>query len=207
MIQTILVTSAEVTSKAYVALVLDSVYIGIFFTLLYLIIQPITGMFVNPSIVLNFLFVGKLSITRAVLIIIAEILGATVGAGLVALSYPEKTGVYSGLNLVPANRTWYNAFIAELVGGFIFNISINGHLDSDFGVSSKVGSVSVGISLAFLVYIIAPISSGSLNPARSIGPAFIQGKFKDLWIFTLAPSIGGILAGQAWTRLLKYPID
>lgn len=48
----------------------------------------------------------------------------------------------------------------------------------------------------------SPVSGGSMNPARSLGPAILSWKFKDIWIYILAPS-GGAVAGALMFRFLR----
>ncbi|KAL9691870.1 hypothetical protein QQ045_012297 [Rhodiola kirilowii] len=74
-----------------------------------------------------------------------------------------------------------------------------------YGIGHLSGIV-VGIGIALAVLITGPVSGGSLNPARSLGPAIVSGKFTDVWIYIVAPCAGAI-SGAMTYRLLRLRGD
>ena len=63
--------------------------------------------------------------------------------------------------------------------------------------------VAIGLGLTLIHLISIPITNTSVNPARSTGPALIQGgvALQQLWMFWVAPLIGGVLGGLAYRAL------
>ena len=72
----------------------------------------------------------------------------------------------------------------------ILNVTSDDHGNSDFA------GLVIGITLAFLIIVALNLTGGSLNPARSIGPALFAGgsAVSHLWVYIVAPEIGAILA-------------
>jgi len=64
--------------------------------------------------------------------------------------------------------------------------------------------ISIGLSLVLIHLVGIPITGTSVNPARSLGPAVIVGgtALSQLWLFWVAPIIGGLLAAVVW-RIIK----
>lgn len=94
------------------------------------------------------------------------------------------------------------AFIAEVVLTFIFLLVV-------FGATSEnapkgFAGVAIGLSLTLVHLVGIPITGTSVNPARSLGPAVIVGgtALSQLWLFWVAPIIGGLLAAAVW-KILK----
>jgi aquaporin Z len=79
-----------------------------------------------------------------------------------------------------------------------------------FGSTSKnapqgFAGISIGLSLTLIHIVGIPITGTSVNPARSLGPAvFVQGEaLTQLWLFWVAPIIGGIIAAIVWKYLFE----
>jgi aquaporin Z len=95
-----------------------------------------------------------------------------------------------------------SAFIAEVVLTFIFLMVI-------FGATSEnapkgFAGIAIGFSLTLIHLVGISITGTSVNPARSLGPAVFVGgtALSQLWLFIVAPIIGGLIAAAVW-KLLK----
>jgi glycerol uptake facilitator-like aquaporin len=83
---------------------------------------------------------------------------------------------------------------AEVVGTFIAMYVI---LESVCNPRTKAGNVApiaIGSAFGLLLTVLSPFSSGSFNPARSLGPAAVSGQSDDLWIWIFGPIVGALLA-------------
>jgi aquaporin Z len=83
---------------------------------------------------------------------------------------------------------------AELIGTFIVVLVI---LETACNKKSSAGGnapMVIGLAFVLVILAIAPISGASLNPARSLGPALLSTYFSHLWIYLIAPCLGGLLA-------------
>ena len=174
-------------------------------------IGGISGCHINPAISISMLVAGKLSVKDTALYVVFQCIGAVIGAGIL-YSFLAATPSFAanitslgqnGYDLQsPAKFSMLSAFIAEVVLTFIFILVIYG-ATSERAPKGFAG-IGIGLTLVMIHLVGIPIDGTSVNPARSLGPAvFIQGAaLSQLWLFWVAPIIGGIIAALVW-KLLK----
>jgi aquaporin Z len=94
-----------------------------------------------------------------------------------------------------------SGFIAEIILTFIFLLVIYGSTSEQ--VPRGFAGIPIGLSLVLIHLVGIPITGTSVNPARSLGPALIVGgtALSQLWLFWVAPIIGGLLAAALWRFL------
>lgn len=175
-------------------------------------IGHLSGCHINPAITLAMLAADKIKSKDAVIYIVVQCVGAVLAA---AVLFAIATG-QSGYDLAdnglgqngygdesPAEYTLAACFVAEVVLTFLFLIVI-------FGATNKkapkgFAGIPIGFSLVFIHLIGIPITGTSVNPARSLGPAlFVGGEaIIQLWMFWIAPIIGGVIAAVVWKYLLE----
>ena len=161
-------------------------------------IGNISGCHINPAVSIAMYVSKKLSKEDFIGYVIAQFLGSIVGAALLALFVGRDSGL--GANAL-YNGSVILSLLIEIILTFVFVLSI-------LGVTSKVENSSVagiviGLSLT-LVHILGISFTGtSVNPARSFGPALFAGgaALKCVWVFLVAPLIGGVLAALVYNFL------
>lgn len=174
-------------------------------------IGGISGCHINPAISISMLAAGKMKLKDTVIYVVMQCVGAIIAAALlygVAIGKPGYSLAYDGLGqngydlASPGGFSMVSGFIAEVVLTFIFLLVI-------FGSTSErapkgFAGISIGLSLVLIHLVGLPITGTSVNPARSLGPAVIVGgmALNQLWLFWIAPIIGGLLATALW-RLLE----
>jgi aquaporin Z len=174
-------------------------------------IGPISGCHINPAISVGMLVAGKLSMKDTVGYVIAQCIGALLGALVLSLILNGQSGFEAGEWAYGSNGwgegylgnySMQSAFIAELVFTAIFLIVIHA-VTSKLGNSTMAG-LAIGITLVLIHMVVIPVTGTSVNPARSFGPAILaQGMaLQQLWLFIVAPLAGGILGTLIW----KYGI-
>jgi aquaporin Z len=175
-------------------------------------IGNISGCHINPAITVSMLVAGKIKAKDAVAYIIAQCVGAVIASGIlliVARGLPTYSIAVNGLGQngyeaeSPAGYSLLSCLIAEIVLTALFLFVI-------FGSTSKnapqgFAGISIGLSLTLIHIVGIPITGTSVNPARSLGPAvFVQGAaLTQLWLFWVAPIIGGIIAAVVWKYLFE----
>jgi len=173
-------------------------------------IGPISGCHINPAITLAMLVAKKINGRDTVGYIIAQCVGAVIGAAIllaIASGKADYSLAGNGLGqngygaLSPHQYSLGAAFIAELVLTFLFLFVIFGatHANAPKGFAG----LAIGLTLVLIHIVGIPITGTSVNPARSLGPAVLVGgeAFTQLWLFIVAPIIGGILAALVWRAL------
>ena len=165
-------------------------------------IGNISGCHINPAVSIAMLILKKLSLKDFIGYIIAQCLGGFAGCGILALIFGGDCGF--GANAI--QDCWENgsvgaAFVVEVVLTFVFVLAIA-------GVTSKVenGAVAgivIGLSLTLVHILGIHLTGTSVNPARSLAPAIFAGgdALSQLWIFILAPLVGGALAALVYKLL------
>jgi aquaporin Z len=151
-----------------------------------------SGAHLNPAVTLAFWLLGKITSRSAVFYAVAQLAGALTGAALVlAIWGGWATNVHVGAT-VPHDGGPLAALAAEtamtfLLVSLILNFVDRPHLMAFTGAA-------VGILVAFFVFVEAPVSGASLNPARTLGPAVVGGTFTDLWVYLVGPPLGALSA-------------
>ena len=161
-------------------------------------IGNISGCHINPAVSIAMLISVKMGVKDFIGYLVAQFAGATAGAGVLMALVGKESGL--GANAL-YNGDAAISFLIEVILTFVFVIAI-------LGVTSKVENGSVvglviGLSLT-LVHILGISFTGtSVNPARSFGPAILVGgdALAGLWVFILAPLVGGALAAVVYKFL------
>ena len=159
-------------------------------------IGNVSGCHINPAVSIAMLISRKISGKDFVGYIIAQFLGAVAGAAALYLLVrdPSKLGcnaLYHGSVL--------KSFALEVVLTFVFVTAI-------LGVTSKesnghIAGLVIGGALVLVHLLGISFTGTSVNPARSFGPALIAGNLSDVWVFLLAPLVGGALAAVIYRFL------
>ncbi|HJE86127.1 MAG TPA: aquaporin [Levilactobacillus hammesii] len=156
----------------------------------------ISGGHFNPAVTTAMLINRRISGKDALWYIVAQVLGATVASAIMKL-FVGGLGLATnqlGQTDFPKISTGL-AFFVEALVTFLFllvilNVTSDRHGNGDFA------GVTIGVTLAFLIIVALNLTGGSLNPARSFGPAVFAGgsALSHLWLYILAPEVGAVLA-------------
>ncbi len=167
-------------------------------------IGPISGAHLNPAVSLGAFLSGRMSAASLVTYVIAQLVGAVIGAAVLYLIASGKTGYDIAVNGLGQNGygagylgeySLISALVFETVMTFLFVTVILGATQD--GVPAGFAGLAIGLTLAAIHLVGINVTGVSVNPARSFGPAvFVGGKaVADLWVFIAAPLAGGALAG------------
>lgn len=164
-------------------------------------IGSISGCHINPAITFGMWIAKKIDSKDAVMYMLFQIIGAFIGSGILYLI--TKDCSVMGANAVNENFSITTGVIAEVVFTFIFVLVV-------FGATSKkapagFAGIAIGLALVLIHIVCIPLTGTSVNPARSIAPAIFQGgvAFSQLWIFIVAPLVGGGIAAIVWKGILE----
>ncbi|MEO0067851.1 MAG: aquaporin Z [candidate division WOR-3 bacterium] len=174
-------------------------------------IGPISGCHINPAISVAMLVAGKQKFTETIAYIIAQCIGAILGAIVlfaIASTLPDYSLSVNGLGQngfgahSPGGYSLVAALDAEVILTTLFVLVVLGATSEK--APAGFAGVAIGLALTFIHLVGIPITGTSVNPARSLGPALIVGgpALQQVWLFILAPLVGGVLAALIW-RLLS----
>lgn len=175
-------------------------------------IGGISGCHVNPAVSFAMWLSGRMKAGEMVGYIVAQLIGATVGAGFLfcltemGVDYPyggttEISNSFLATNVLQPGATPMMALLTEGLLTFFFVLIVLGATDSRTSFT-KFGGLAIGIGLGLVNIVGIPVDNCSVNPARSFGPAvFDPTAWGDFWIMLVGPAIGAILAALAWRAL------
>ena len=161
-------------------------------------IGNISGCHINPAVSIAMLVSKKMSAKDFIGYVIFQFAGAIAGAAVLMALVGRDSGL--GANAL-YNGNAGLSFLIEVILTFVFVIAILG-VTSKEG-NSAVSGIVIGLSLT-LVHILGISFTGtSVNPARSFGPALFVGgdALSSIWVFLLAPLVGGVLAALVYKFL------
>ena len=170
------------------------------------VIGDVSGCHVNPAVSLAMLINKKLSAADFVGYVVAQVIGAIAGAGLLKVltghGIVDLTGAL-GSNGVGNAGGIGGALLIEVVLTFIFVFTILGVTSSES--KGSVAGVVIGLTLTFVHIVGIPLTGTSVNPARSIGPALFAGgeALSSVWVFVLAPLVGAAIAACVFNAVVK----
>ncbi len=160
-------------------------------------IGNISGCHINPAVSVAVLINGGMKFKDFIFYVIAQFAGAIAGAAVLGVFL----GDFSNLGANNINPGLWQSLLIEVVLTCIFVLAVLGATSKI--ENSKVAGLVIGGSLA-LVHMLGIFLTGtSVNPARSFGPALLQGgeALANYWVFLVAPMVGGILAALIWKLL------
>ena len=161
-------------------------------------IGNISGCHINPAVSIAMLCAKKMTMKDFIGYVVAQFLGAIAGAAVLNAVVKDVTKL--GTNAL-YNGDALASFIIEAILTCIFVLAI-------LGVTSKkefggAAGLVIGGALTLVHLLGINFTGTSVNPARSFGPALIAGNLGDIWVFLLAPLVGGILAAVIYGFLAK----
>jgi aquaporin Z len=170
-------------------------------------IGNISGCHINPAISVAMLVARRISVKDTIFYIIFQCLGAVLAGAIlwwIASGMPDYSLAVNGLGqngydaYSPGKFSMVSGFIAEVVFTALFLFVIFGSISKDAPLG--FAGLAIGLTLVLIHLVCIPITGTSVNPARSLGPAVFVGgaALAQLWMFWVAPLIGGILAAVIW---------
>ncbi len=167
-------------------------------------IGHVSGAHVNPAVTLGLAATNKFSWQYVPIYIGAQLVGALLGAIGVWICYGEAAREAAALAATfPTEGVGdIRALLAEILVTFILVFVIIS-VATDERAPAGVAPLAVGFALACGVFIAGPITGGSLNPARTLGPMILAGQFSAVWVYIVGPIVGAVLAALAYDRFVS----
>jgi aquaporin Z len=191
--------------------VMTALGFGLVLLVLVYAIGPISGCHVNPAVTLGFVLSRRMTRHEAIGYWIAQFVGGILGA-LVLWAVFHGSRAYSVASVGLGTDGWGahsmigmglgGAFAAEVILTFLFVLIVLA--STSHAATAGFAGIAIGLALALVHLLGIPLTGTSVNPARSLGPALIVGgdALRQLWLFIVAPLIGGALAALVSRNLI-----
>lgn len=159
-------------------------------------IGTISGAHINPAVSLAMLINGRMDFKEFIVYVVSQLVGAVAGSAILQffLSQSGESTASLGSTVLAEGLTTSGGFIIEVLLTFLFVLVI-------VTVTGKNGDphfagLIIGLTLTAIILMGGTTTGISLNPARSFGPALLEGgaALSQLWLYFLAPLLGGALA-------------
>lgn len=172
-------------------------------------ISHISGCHLNPAISIGLVAGGRFNAKELPHYIIAQVIGAILAALLIrtiASGMEGYTGELASNGFAEHSPHGYSmmaCLITEITMTAMFLFIIMGATDKR--APAGLAPLAIGFTLVLIHLISIPVTNTSVNPARSTGPALIEGgiALKQLWFFWLAPIVGAIIGAFAYKTVSK----
>ena len=183
---------------------------GLTIAVLMTALMRVSGHF-NPAVTLSFAATRRIGPIMAGIYVVAQLLGAMVAAYALKGLFPAElvTATRAGGQIVSPDISMQAAIGLEAIATFVlvfvvFGTAVDPH-------APKVGGFGVGMAVAVGTLALGPLTGGSMNPARSLGPAVATGIFEGQIVYWAGPLAGALVAGLLYEWLFLHrgiePVD
>ena len=175
-------------------------------------IGHISGCHLNPAVTVGLAAGGRFPMGQVLPYIIAQVIGAVVGAAVLYAIASGKADFSLGgfasngyADHSPGKYSLTSAAICEVVMTMMFLFVIMGATHGK--APAGFAPLAIGLALTLIHLVSIPVTNTSVNPARSTGPALFVGGWalQQLWLFWVAPLVGGALGGILYRWLSTEP--
>jgi aquaporin Z len=174
-------------------------------------IGHISGCHLNPAVSAGLVAGKRFPVSELLPYVIAQVVGGVAGAGVLYVIASGKAGFDTSSGFAsngygahsPGGYSLVACLVAEIVLTFFFLLIIMGSTDKR--APQGFAPIAIGLGLTLIHLIGIPVTNLSVNPARSTGPAIFVGGWalSQLWLFWVAPIVGGAIAGFLYNTIFK----
>lgn len=181
---------------------------GLAIAVLYMAISHISGGHINPAVTFAAMLTKRVSMMQGVATIVAQLAGAVIAA--VALGSLFSAALGGGLNTGTAGTLGSHVLATDAWKGVLMEIVLTAMVVlAYFGAgmdkrgAGATAGLAIGMAVAVSFLLGATITGGSMNPARSFGPALVGGYWTDHWVYWVGPLVGAAVAGYGYRYLFQ----
>lgn len=177
----------------------------------------ISGGHFNPAVTLGLVAGGRFALKDAPYYVVAQVLGAIAAVAVLYVVATGQPGFDQDVSTFAANGYGSHSpegfsmaagFVTETVFTALFLIVIMGATSRR--AATGFAPIAIGLALTLIHLVTIPVTNTSVNPARSTGPAlFVADSWalSQLWLFWVAPILGGLIGGALYRYILESPAD
>jgi aquaporin NIP len=156
----------------------------------------VSGAHINPAVTVGFSVAGLFSKKEVLPYVGSQLAGSFTAGFALKLLFPGNTGMGATVPTGPLLQS----FVLEIILTFLLMLVIL-HTSQGIKEIQQLAGIIIGGMVLLEILFAGPVSGGSMNPARSFGPALAAGNISTLWIYFAAPVTGACLATFVWKYL------
>ncbi|XP_031850437.1 aquaporin AQPAn.G isoform X2 [Nomia melanderi] len=165
-------------------------------------IGHVSGGHVNPAVTFGLMVIGKVSIIRGLLYVLAQSIGAIAGSGAIRALSPETMENALGVVSLSEGVTPVQGFGIEFFLAFILVLVVCGACDAAKPHSQGVAPLVIGLAVSVGHLVGVPRTGAGMNPARSLGSAVVMNMFDNHWVYWIGPILGGMAGGLVYAHAI-----
>ncbi|CAK8577432.1 unnamed protein product [Lathyrus sativus] len=159
----------------------------------------ISGAHFNPAVTISFAVYRHFPLKQVPMYIVAQLVGSVLASGTLCLLFDLDEKSFFGT--VPAGSN-AQSLVFEILASFLLMFVVSA-VSTDNRAIGELAGIAVGMTIIVDVFMAGPISGASMNPARSLGPAFVMHIYKGIWVYIIGPIIGTFLGSSAY-NLIRF---
>ncbi len=193
------------TSQGGVGLLGIAVAHGLAIGIMVTAIGHVSGGHLNPAVTIGFWVTKRLSTLQSLFYWFAQLLGATAAAYLLTAITPDSTWRADALgaitpDLVSDFSRWHGMMLECVLTFFLVFVFFATAVDAK-GAFNKIAGFAIGLTMTMDILFGGPFTGGSMNPARTFGPALATHHWSNHGVYWVGPLFGGVLAGVIYDRV------
>jgi MIP family channel proteins len=177
----------RMTSARLLAVALAS---GVAYAVFVAAAMPISGGHLNPAVTFAALMSKQIRAAKAAMYMLSQCAGAVMGTLLLMVMIPSSMHGTLGSDMLASRVTVGGGLVTEIV---LTSVLVAAVLAAARG-GSPVRLAVVGLVVVLGQLVGAPLTGGSMNPARSFGPALVAGMWNNHWVYWFGPFVGAAVA-------------
>lgn len=156
----------------------------------------VSGAHINPAVTVALWVTGKAKTVQVLPYILAQCVGAICAAFALKALFPGTLTeqVSLGATTPGEDISAVAALVIEAILTFFLVFVIFGAAVDERGPGVKSGAFAIGLAVTMDIIVGGAFTGGSMNPARSLGPALASGTWSQFWVYVVGPIVGGALA-------------
>ncbi|MFQ6675489.1 MAG: MIP family channel protein [Fidelibacterota bacterium] len=163
----------------------------------------ISGGHINPAVTVGALVSGRMGLKEGVTYIASQLLGAILGALLLAGIFSREVwqAVSLGTPDLADGVTSGTAILLEGILTFFLVFTVFATAIDGRGAFKMIAGFGIGLVLVFDILVGGPLTGASMNPARTLGPALVGGHWQNHLVYWIGPLAGGAVAASVYSTL------
>jgi aquaporin TIP len=167
----------------------------------------ISGGHFNPAVTFGFLVTRRIDPRLAGVYLVAQLLGAIVASLALRALYPDGLDLDAGVPQLAAGVSAGAGIGIEAILTFFLVWVIFATAADARGAFKSIAGLAIGFTITLDILAGGPLTGAAMNPARSFGPALVQGEWSDFLVYWIGPLIGGGLAALVYELLYLRPLE
>ncbi len=159
----------------------------------------VSGGHFNPAVTCGFLASGRMKAAQGARYIIAQLIGAILGAWALRIGFPHAAAaaVHLGTPGLAAGVGVKAGTVLEAIGTFLLVVVVFGTVVHP--QAPRIGGLAIGLVITMDILAFGPLTGAAMNPARAFGPALVSGTWDAHLVYWIGPIVGGAVAGWVYS--------